>query len=85
MYMCAHTHTLTHTHTHTLSLSLSHTHTLSLSHTHKKGGSTRGAATTPSGIGKLRYRLGGCVGEGATGKVYVGLNVSTGELLAVKR
>ncbi|EKX48597.1 hypothetical protein GUITHDRAFT_68705, partial [Guillardia theta CCMP2712] len=32
-----------------------------------------------------RYRLGGCVGEGATGKVYVGLNVSTGDLLAVKQ
>lgn len=48
-------------------------------------GATSGAATTPSGVGKLRYRLGGCVGEGATGKVYVGLNVNTGELLAVKR
>jgi hypothetical protein len=43
-----------------------------------QGGSTSGAATTPSGVGKLRYRLGGCVGEGATGKVYVGLNVNTG-------
>jgi len=37
------------------------------------------------GGAKLRYRLGGCVGEGATGKVYVGLNVSTGDLLAVKQ
>jgi len=34
---------------------------------------------------KLRYRTGGCVGEGATGKVYVGLNVCTGDLLAVKQ
>lgn len=34
---------------------------------------------------KLRYRLGGCVGEGATGKVFVGLNVMTGDLLAVKQ
>jgi len=40
----------------------------------------------PTGDGtKLRYRLGGCVGEGATGKVFVGLNVSTGDLLAVKQ
>ena len=50
-----------------------------------QGAATSGSATTPSGNGKLRYRLGGCVGEGATGKVYVGLNVNTGELLAVKR
>jgi hypothetical protein len=47
---------------------------------------TSGGAVTPGGDGtKLRYRLGGCVGEGATGKVFVGLNVSTGDLLAVKQ
>ncbi len=47
---------------------------------------TSGGAVTPGGNGtKLRYRLGGCVGEGATGKVFVGLNVSTGDLLAVKQ
>jgi hypothetical protein len=43
-------------------------------------------ATSSGGDGaKLRYRTGGCVGEGATGKVYVGLNVCTGDLLAVKQ
>ena len=47
----------------------------------KQSAATSGAATTPSGVGKLRYRLGGCVGEGATGKVYVGLNVQTGMYL----
>ena len=28
--------------------------------------------------GLVTGRLGGCVGEGATGKVYVGLNINTG-------
>ncbi len=28
--------------------------------------------------GWVTGRLGGCVGEGATGKVYVGLNINTG-------
>jgi hypothetical protein len=35
--------------------------------------------------GLVTGRLGGCVGEGATGKVYVGLNINTGAQKKKKR
>lgn len=40
---------------------------------------------TPNAYRKIQWKQGGIIGSGAFGKVSLGLNIDTGELLAVKQ